>query len=99
MNKVTQKALRLSIAHWERMRDGTMIKYETTEGRHCALCLEFVLGHPTKSRCSGCPVAEVTGKQDCQGSPWWNAAGCEYDDPKRYELYDAEVQFLKGLLP
>ena len=69
--KSTKKALDLSIKKWEEIAAGT----GTDEGsRNCALCKKYniVVTESPKSvkNCVGCPVAVVSGKQYCVGTPY-----------------------------
>lgn len=88
------EALEDSIAHWERMRDGTAAEHEIPNVVSCALCVLFFYND-----CDGCPVKEKTKHILCRRTPYRNASMCKSDDPKWHELHDAEVQFLRSLLP
>lgn len=91
MKKVTLKALKASIKHWEE-DDGHM------EGGNCALCRRFVHVHnPKAGHCcikstgEKCPVYAKTGKIECEGTPY----RCLPTTRQR----KAEIKFLKSLLP
>lgn len=103
MDERTLKALKGSIAKWEGILAGTKQDHAT---HNCPLCVEFL--HPN---CRGCPVSEETGNAFCAETPY--DAWCYYayevaidpsaldpqDDPKARELAQAELDFLKALLP
>lgn len=96
MKPETEKALRESIAHWERNVSG-----ETNQlGREdCALCLRF---GPDCVRFDGerCPVHIKTGLDGCQNTPYAGAHHhYEYSHKVRRPFYQAELDFLKSLLP
>ncbi len=94
MSDKQEEALELSIAHWERMRDGKRIyqfgrnELEKPFGEDCACCilaskskritLEDEEGFEFESACRGCPIFEYTSKPDCENTPWDDAA---YIDP------------------
>lgn len=98
------QALRESIAHWRRAVESSD---EPLRGENCALCQLFY--HVTDEdgmHCTGCPVRERTGEDECSGSPWWAAfaarvrfrSGTE-SDSKRRGAVQAELDFLISLLP
>ena len=102
MTPVAEKALRASIAHWERNVAAETPDEAGIGSRHCRLCAEYTAGG-----CIGCPVSIKTGHMLCAGSPYdttvialpawrlqptsmrveWKAAA------------QAELDFLKSLLP
>jgi hypothetical protein len=102
MDAKTLEALKGSIAHWERVRDGV----EPSEGAlNCDLCKAF-------PRCDdGCPVAAKTGRIDCQNTPYWNFchAAEHTEEGESYQMWarsdtakaaaQAELDFLRSLLP
>lgn len=62
MNAKTLKALRGSIAKWQRIVAGDGVD----EGaENCALCALFI-----DAECVGCPVSKNTGMDGCIGSPY-----------------------------
>jgi hypothetical protein len=76
MNPDTLKALKDSIAHWERIVAG---KEESAGSDNCALCQHFPGLGPSecvRESDSGeielCPVASKTGYVDCSGSPYYS---------------------------
>ena len=112
MNPETLQALKDSIAHWERMRDGGRLTYgETPMGSECALCDRFVRNAGYDSGCFGasctrsdgeqCPVLAKTGEPYCRNSPWATAKVAFFnlsDHAWRLAAQD-EIDFLKSLLP
>lgn len=102
MDQLTLEALKKSIGKWESIAAGIGIDAGT---RNCALCRLFFLD------CPSCVVAEATGKQWwCNGSPYRafidHHDDCHLDADYRYalcpecrRLAQAEVDFLKSLLP
>lgn len=90
MDERTLEALKGSIAHWEQVvaNPGT-----TPIGPYeCPLCHLFNSG--ASDGCSGCPVAQFTGKPGCHGTPY-NA----FRFNRTAETAQAELDFLKSLLP
>lgn len=95
----TLKALKGSIAKWEAIVAGTG---EDMGTHNCPLCHAFY----KHDDCDGCPVAEETGNGECHGSPYflWTASFADDEPffantPKRVALAQAELDFLKSLLP
>lgn len=99
MEPRTLAALKDSIAHWERMATGNQGSEEEPTGRFCALCREFFRKNKD---CEGCPVSSLTGKEDCEDTPYWDAKDewdeYGYSDSFR-KLAMIQLQFLKSLLP
>lgn len=99
MDKKTLEALKGSIEKWEGIVAG---KIKDEGPRNCPLCKKF-------PSCDGCPVSEVTLSDSCNNSPYeeWEiyayANHHEFDymvrDEKSKELAEAELNFLKSLLP
>jgi len=88
-------ALKASIAKWEEIVAGT----ERSAGPHnCALCQLYFW-----QECEGCPVFQHTRQTVCRGTPYDEF--CDHDDDgyavtrKAQQLAQAEVDFLKELLP
>jgi hypothetical protein len=102
MDERTRKALEGSITKWEAIVDGTGV--DRGSG-NCPLCQEFLDGPGTtlSTECVGCPVAQNTGQKHCEGTPyrdWWHyTAGVAYPDEKALAFAQAEVDYLKSLLP
>ena len=102
MDERTLTALQGSIAKWQAIVDGT----GTDEGTdNCPLCHEFY--YKGAWGCSGCPVEEA-GFLMCQESPYsdWiklfvdhDAIEGKADTPERKQAAQAELDFLKALLP
>ncbi len=102
MDTKTEKALRESIAHWERMRDGKRINQETPQGKYCSLCKLFYRRDELR-QCEGCPVRRKTSHDTCLNTPW-EAANVAFNlvGPDSGIFKDAAakmVDFLKSLLP
>jgi hypothetical protein len=101
MNAKTLKALRGSIAKWE-----AIVASEGSDHGidNCPLCQMFriVIGFKTisfKTNCDGCPVKARTGHDGCRGTPYdeWDSGVA--DTPELVALAQAELDFLKSLLP
>ena len=74
MLKVTEKALRESIAHHERFASGAARKGENLDSGSCALCGRFAdTGSESCVRPTGekCPVYDATGLKNCKGTPYY----------------------------
>ena len=110
MKDETKVALQQSIEHWERLRDGTHHEHEQPSDLDCALCNRFTCGVCQRFNNYGeliekCPVFEVTGIFACRNSPYGDAKLAfhnsydEFTSEERYNRMNAEVQFLKSLLP
>lgn len=90
----TLKALKESIAHWDRHANGTAAPNEGIRSSDCSLCSLFVFNF-----CKGCPVAIKTQKTLCRGTPWREAAE-EYYKGENFKVKAKEMaDFLRGLLP
>jgi hypothetical protein len=69
------RALKESIAHWERLRDGTQSRGEDAYGVDCACCQEFMFPDERYS-CRECPLYLSLGEECSRpGQPWPLAAG------------------------
>ena len=96
MNKQTLTALRGSIRKWEKIVAGT----GRDDGMNdCPLCAIF-----WEKFCKGCPVSKAAKNTGCEGTPyqdWRHGTDSERraDTPKRKRLAQAELDFLKSLLP
>lgn len=109
MNEETLEALLGSINKWQKIVDGT----ETEKGPYnCALCQLFQtpVDDANDFDCVGCPVYSCTGHKYCENTPyiqWLRFRGSAIDLSKGYrattkrqrELAQAELDFLKSLLP
>jgi hypothetical protein len=62
------EALEISIATWEKKRDGTDPRDIVIGVNECALCKEFF--RRTEDYCSGCPIRKKTDRILCNGSPY-----------------------------
>lgn len=101
MNTDTLKALKGSIAKWERI----VAALDSDRGVYnCPLCTLF---HPMMGGAGckrGCPVAAATGQENCCGTPYEEY--CElreesdcWNEDELERLAQAELEFLIGLLP
>lgn len=97
MNKKTEKALRESIAHWERIAEDPL---EPIGAESCALCNMFNNPFASESDfCVGCPVYAFTGRRFCFGTPYALVNRCSRGS-KSFKLAALdELNFLKSLLP
>ena len=102
-------AIRGSITKWEAIVSGTG---EDEGATNCPCCQMFYLV-ANQENCTGCPIAEHTGNQYCEGSPYedWdeytqvhNTSHIFTDDeegiinPAGLRYAQAELDFLKMLL-
>jgi len=98
MKPETLKALRESIAKWEKNSRIRNIENAKIGPDSCALCSLFYTYH----RCRGCPVREETGFFQCEHTPNSDAEdaindNCGVAEFRRHAK--REVAFLKSLLP
>lgn len=104
MSKKAEVALRQSIKHWERMRKNVDCG-EEPYADHCPLCQLFLKTEQNKSEvfCSGCPIFKRTGSNNCDGTPWFEAASAwqeSWDDDKMWIACATRmIRFLRSLLP
>jgi len=101
MDAETLKALRGSIAKWERV---VSTGASGTSYADCALCALF-----WAADCIGCPVSQRTGESHCDGSPFEDYMSERHElrlgskertsDPAVKEAAERELAFLKSLLP
>lgn len=72
MTPAALKALKESIAHWERLvkTRPANVTQDEPYAEHCALCKWFFV---SPRRCKGCPVSEKTGQTHCIGTPYYEA--------------------------
>lgn len=108
MNKKTLKALKQSIAKWEKNTKAETPDQYLTGYADCPLCNLY--WHDV---CNGCPISEKTKKLCCSSTPYekcrdhwddWDykfARREGYAKSKRLAIAAAkrEVKFLKSLLP
>jgi hypothetical protein len=90
MDKRTLTALKGSIAKWEAIVDAMG---EDDAAINCPLCSLFNTAR-TKNPCVGCPVRARTGLWGCENTPY-----IQYEDEPTTENAQAELDFLKSLLP
>ena len=99
MNAKTLKALKDSIAHWDRMANGVSRISEEPSSRHCALCVLFI----NNPECAGCPVAKAAHISHCGNTPYFEAEHWFSQHGKRHPKFKAvalgELAFLRSLLP
>lgn len=103
MDEPTLIALQGSIAKWQAIVDGTGVDDGT---ENCPLCLMF---YGDFGGCAGCPVNEHTSCSFCKATPYEDwcdlfvtdryAVPKIADTPARKQAAQAEVDFLKSLLP
>lgn len=102
MTPTTLKALKLSIAHWDRLATGKRRKGETVGRTWCSLCSLF--NPPRVSFCSdcvGCPVMDATKAHYCNNSPYVDALAhsLKLNSVAFKNAAKLELAFLKSLLP
>ena len=98
------KALKASIRHWRRLRDGKQRNNEIIGTDYCSLCKACGYKTPGDSgACFKCPVYQKTWKEGCRGTPYnyademWEKYGI--DSVQFRSAAAAEVYFLESLLP
>lgn len=102
MDAKTLKALEGSIKKWEKIVAG---KGCDRGSNNCPLCKMFI----RNQFCDGCPVANYTGKDGCQGTPYasfdwsgestYTSRGYKVAGPKSLQAAKDMVAFLKRLRP
>jgi len=102
MTSATCKALKESIAHWERI----LLGKDVNVGRQsCALCQRFSDHCQTPRSREECPVYEKTGDLFCEASPYrdfmgpWVRTGYLGHTEETIVLAWEELEFLRSLLP
>lgn len=99
MNPTTLKALKQSIAHWNRLATGRRRNGETVGASQCALCQLFLYMRD----CKGCPVAEKVNRSGCELTPYMDAVNAlcahGHDSPEFKAAAKVELEFLRSLLP
>lgn len=104
MDNRTRVALGQSIKHWEENlaeENPRRIKVYSTA---CPLCDLF---NQEDNDCEGCPVMEKTGLENCEGSPWieaarafeaWKQVPGNENEKERWKIAaKAELDFLRKL--
>jgi hypothetical protein len=92
MDERSLKALKDAIELWERIESR-----ELNEGDfNCPLCETFCVHGPTGYSCTNCPIRKKTGRENCEGTPYWSYRN---DAEDRDERAHDEVVFLRSLLP
>ena len=99
MSKRALKALRGSILHWIRMRDGEQREGEIPDDQNCPLCRLY--NHSLSiGCCESCPIFQKTGEPYCHGTPYHQALGDWEENGVVCEAYaQEEIDFLCSLLP
>ena len=112
MKPATLKALKASIAHWERLDNNGPSKEEPIGCDSCALCKRFANVSPLRCTTKAgerCPVFAKTGSPGCKDSPYGNALyltlpfgntltpGVTFDEWRAAAR--RELAFLRSLLP
>ena len=95
---IEAEALKESIKHWERMRDGTYAEDEHTGSDDCACCNHWFWGDPV---CSGCPIAAYEGSVFCRNTPYDSISSYvrDYRSTSTFRsLAAVEVRFLREVL-
>ena len=102
MTNETLRALRGSIAKWQKILDGTGIDRCDL---NCPLCEMY----GTRPECGNCPVKRRVGTSGCVSTPWegWSdhhylvhpTRGARVLCPRCKDLAQQELNFLKSLLP
>lgn len=91
--KLDNRLLRLSIAHWERMRDRK--GGDQPSASQCALCREYFWC----SECDGCPIFERTKRKGCEGTPYQKAMLAFWENRRTFPSHaQAMIDFLRSLL-
>ena len=115
MSPETLAALKSSIQHWKENIKAEYTYEVSVSCRDCALCGLYInaIAEDTEVGCTGCPISENTGLENCAGTPYTVAAdlyGEWLEVPKDSREYikarnhfrsaaRAELKFLKSLLP
>lgn len=90
-----------SIAHWERMAEGTPVPGEYPSARDCPLCARWLFDD-CGTRSDRCPVYQATGRRSCERSPYFAAFHAADDfgisSPQFKHKAKAELAFLRDLL-
>lgn len=105
MDRVTLKALKGSIAKWEKLASG---KGTDWGGGNCPLCKLFAKGKGPK--CAGCPVMASTGQSQCDRTPYYDfrssaTTRTPFSGPWKPSTKTAQfhawrmLKFLQSLLP
>ncbi len=87
MSKRVKRALRESVAIWERRAKGERVD------ENCPLCEVIVFG----TQCKECPVARSSSEPEiygCNETPYW-----DWDEEQTSANAQKELDFLKSLLP
>lgn len=97
------RALFKSIQHWKRIAKGKAYSNGTET---CALCQEFLCSEFYGDDCRKCPVAEKTGEEYCDGTPFPEFTKVAHTDEAGFRwalgkpaqaAAEKEVKFLKSI--
>lgn len=101
MTPETLTALQGSIAKWEAIVAG---KGVDDGGDNCPLCKLFI----ENDHCAGCPIASHSGAAGCCNTPYdqwyrlhrpFNSVPLKAETPEQFDAAQAELDFLRSLLP
>ena len=89
-------ALKESIRKWEFVVSALPKHNNISDGggSSCALCHLYLMRHWT---CTGCPIAEYTGKKECKETPYYDFRHSYNASRVKFAL--GELAFLKKLVP
>ena len=80
MNEKTKEAVENCIERWQGIYDGK-IKIEDTK---CALCKIYEYQGCISNYNHKCPIFEITGKPDCDATPFYKIRSLESKTPHMY---------------
>jgi hypothetical protein len=115
MNPDTLTALQLAIKKWERIVDGTEADLGAQNCALCRRFNERTVTHDCKTEWELCPVYKESGEDNCANTPYtawnnaqnkegrilwsWTSQNRKADTPHLVALAQAELDFLRSLLP
>ena len=104
MKRATKKALLESIEHWRENEQVKKIEDAKVGSDYCALCKRFNslnCSRTTKNGEEFCPVHKATGREDCNGSPYYEVQSAYLLKNLKSFIKAAkkEREFLESLLP
>lgn len=99
----TLQALKDSIVKWEKIAELPTLPLFMPGDSQCPLCRIHIFAMATThdEECRQCPVYLKTGRRYCGSTPYANACAAfqENDQEAFQDAAEAEVEFLKSLLP
>lgn len=106
MDDEVKELLKGSIEKWESIRDKSA---EDRGSQNCPLCQKFLICGGSDMVCKGCPVAEFTGKDACDSTPYEEWTDHHHEEHVGIpiivlncgtctSIVDSEITFLKHLL-